>query len=171
MKTPLHNRGFSLVETIVYLALFVMLSVVVIHALVTTVKLFVEIRTNRDFVDSGYIAMERMTREIRGATSVDTVNSTLGTSPGVLQLNTTDDAGVAKTVKFVTSGGVLQLYENGTLSGALIGQNSTVTSLTFTQITTTKSKAVKVHLTIEDTRNSRNPTESFQDTIIMRRSY
>jgi len=164
-------RGYSLAETLIYLALFVILSVVVINALLTIVKLFPAIRSNKDLLDSGESAMERMTREIREATSVDSANSTLGTSPGVLQLNTTDAAGAAKIVKFTTANSVLQIYENGTLSGNLIGGNTQVTNLVFTQITTAKSKAVKISLTLQDTRNTKHPSQSFYDTIIMRGSY
>ncbi len=164
--------GYSIVETLIYLGLFVLISAVAINALLNVVKIFPDIRSNRDLLDSGYTAMERMTREIRGAVSIDTANSTLGTSPGVLQLNTLDSNGSAKTVKFTTSGNVLKLYENGVLSGNLIGQNTTVSSLTFTQITTTRgTKAVKIAMTLSDSRSRTPLLKDFYDTIILRDTY
>jgi type II secretory pathway pseudopilin PulG len=172
-----HNKGYALAETVVYLALFIILSIAVVNSLVTIIQIFTEIRSNRNLLDAGSGAMERMSREIRNATSVDG-NSSLDTSPGILILNTTTDDGTLKTTKFATSASLgLELYESEgggtplTLTGDLMGQGITVSSLTFTKISTGKSTAVKIILTVENSQNSKKPKQTFNDTVVLRRSY
>jgi type II secretory pathway component PulJ len=166
-----HKKGYTIIEILVYLAIFTLVSVGTINSLVIIVKSFGEIRSNRAIIDSGSLAMERMTREIRNASSIDTANSTLASNPGVLTLNTTDSSGTAKTVKFMTSNNVLVLYEDGSLSGNLLGQGIQVTNLVFTSITMTNGTAVKVAMTIQDTKSARLQSQDFYSTIILRGSY
>ncbi len=174
MKPYSLKKGYTIAETIVYIALFIMLSFAVMNSLMTIIKLAVEIRSNRDFLDSGYTGMERITREIRNAVSVDVPNSVFNTTPSpcvlqcVLQLNTKDAAGATKIVKFSVVNNKLELYENGTLSGDLTGRNTSVTNLTFWQLGT---KAIRVALTIQDTRNTKHPSQSFYDTVVLRGAY
>ncbi len=170
----LKKNGYTIAETIVYIALFIMLSFAVMNSLVNIIKLSVEIRSNRDFIDSGYSGMERITREIRNAISVDTANSVFSTAQSpcvvqcVLQLNTKNAAGASKIVKFSVVNNKLELYEDGTLTGDLTGGNTSVTNLTFWQVGT---KAVRVVLTIQDIRNTLHPSQSFYDTIVLRGAY
>jgi hypothetical protein len=174
MSIVIRKNGYTITETIIYVALFIMLSFAVMNSLVTIIKLSVEIRSNRDFLDSGYTIMERVTREIRNATSVDTANSVFNTvaSPCVLQcvlsLNTTDGSGNARTVKFSIVGNSLKLTDAGVVIGNLNGQNISVTNLTFWQVGT---KAVRLSFTIQDTRHSLHPLQSFYDTVVLRGAY
>lgn len=165
------NKGYSIVEMLVYLAIFTAVSIFIINSMIVVLGSFATTRTNRDLLESGSIAMERISREIRQSKSVDIVNSTLGSSPGVLQLNSTDSAGNAMTVKFVISSGALNLYENGTSIGNLLGQNVSVSSLIFRRIATTNGEAVKIELTLQDVYSKNNQSQNFYNTIILRGEY
>ncbi len=174
MHTHFHkskNRGTTLIEVLVYIVIFAFLTVTVMNALIVTTKSFAATRSNHYMLDAGNSAMERISREIRGALSVDNSNSTFNSSPGILQLNTLDSNGAAKTVKFSVASQVLQLTENGTLTGDLTSGNVNVTSLIFRSITTTSGSAVKVELTIQDAKNTSSPAQNFYDTIILRGGY
>ncbi|MFA5933887.1 MAG: hypothetical protein WC795_01535 [Candidatus Paceibacterota bacterium] len=164
-------RGATIFELLVYILIFSLTSIFVIDAVIVMTKSFAETRSNHDLLDGGLNALERMSREIRLAKSIDGSNSTLDVSPGVLFLNTTDDAGNTKTVEFYLNNGVLTLKENGAVSGVLVGQNISVTNLVFRQITTVQGSAIKVELTVQDTRGSAHRTEDFYDTIILRGDY
>ena len=171
MKFPFQkNAGTSLVEALIYIALFAVFSIFFIQVLGVMTQSFSQTKSNNYLLDSGYNALERISREVRGASSVDAGNSTLGTSLGVLALNTTDSGGAAKTVKFDVSGGVLRLTENGTVTGNLTGGTVTVSSLIFRKITTTVGTAVKIELTLRDNRVATR-TENFYDTVILRGGY
>ena len=179
MKIPKSQSGYSLVEIIIYVAIFAMLAVVVINSVIVVMASFTETRTNRDLQESGYTSLERISREIRQAKSIDVADSTLGgTNPsfGILVLNTTDGSGNARVVKFAVVSGALDIYEGTTfanlaLTGNLLNQNINTTSLIFRQITTTVGGAVKVEMTLQDQRGKARESQNFYDTIILRNEY
>lgn len=166
------KNGYSIVEILVYLAIFTALSILVINSFIVVLGSFSATRTNRDLLESGSTAMERISREIRQAESVDIVNSVFNSSPGALQLNSTDSSGAAMIMKFnVGTGGVLNMYKDGVLTGSLLGQNVSATSLIFRRIVTTNGEAIKIELTLQDTVGKLNKLENFYDTIILRGAY
>lgn len=167
----LKKKGYSLVEIIVYLAIFTTMSVVVINSFITILNSFKETRTNRDLLESGSTVMERISREIRQAKNIDVTNSTLSSSPGVLQLNSTDSVGTAQVIKFSITSGALNIYKDGTLTGNLLGQNITVTSLIFRRIVTTNGEAVKIEMTLQDNNSKSLKTINLYNTIILRGGY
>lgn len=171
MKISNTKSGYSLIEMIVYIAIFAVLAVLVINSFIVVLSSFNQTRTNRDLLESGNTMFERVSREIRLANSVTTGESTLGSSPGVLTLSGIDDVGASRVVKFIVENGKLNLYEDGVLVGPLNGQNTQVTSLIFRQITTTNSSAVKVELTLQDLRGKNRKTVNFYDTVILRGGY
>jgi Tfp pilus assembly protein PilW len=165
------NKGYSIFEVIIYLAIFTVMSVAVINSFILVFSSFANTRSNRDLLESGSTVMERMTREIRQAKGVDVGNSTFSSNPGVLQLNSTDDTGTDILVKFSVSSGALNLYQSGVLVGNLVGQKILVTNLIFRKITTSVGEAIKIEMTLQDTGSKDNKTANFYDTIILRGEY
>jgi type II secretory pathway pseudopilin PulG len=156
--------GYSLVELLFYISLFFIIALAVIDSLITMTKAFRETSLQAEFGESSAI-MERISREIRKARSINTI------SASDLKINTTDDAGVSKTVEFLLSGSNVQLLENSVLTGNLNTPNITVTALTFTQITTTAGVAVKIFLTISSNNDTLARSVDFYDTVVLRGSY
>lgn len=171
MKKNKLQKGYTLIETIVYLSIFALVSVLVINSFITVSYSYSSVRSNNDLLESGSFAMERMSREIRQAKTISVANSTLSSSPGVLELNSTDSSGNAFIVKFSVSNGALNVYENNTLVGNILGSNVSVTNLVFRRITTTKGEAVKIEMTLQDTRSKTTSIEKFYDTVILRGAY
>ena len=158
------KNGYALLELLFYISFFVVLCLLVIDAMVVMAGSFRETTINAEWAQSGNI-MERISREIRGAVSISTLNTT------DLILNTKDSGGGNKTVEFSLSGANLQLIENGTLTGNLNTPKIVVTGISFSQITTTQGKAVKVFLTLRSTDDSLNRVKNFYDTIVLRGIY
>jgi type II secretory pathway pseudopilin PulG len=94
------RRGFTLVEMVVYIGLFSMLSLVAVTSTITIMKSFYSLRITQDVEQSGTTAFERMALEVRNAYDIDTANSTLNSSPGRLTLKTKDSGGNNTTVEF-----------------------------------------------------------------------
>lgn len=169
------SNGFSLVETIIYLAIFTMVSILVINSFITVMSSFATTRTNRSLLEAGITSIERISREIRQAGSVDLTNSNLGL--GILQLNSTDINDNPIVLKFKKENSTLNLYKCtgtgvcNTLSGNLPGQSIVVDNLIFRRIATTHGEAIKVEMVLRDTRSKNNKTENFYDTIILRGGY
>jgi len=156
------KNGYAVLELLFYISFFVVLSLLVINAMITMARAFRETNMEAELVQSGNI-MERMAREIRQASGIGSISST------DLLLNTV--SGADTTIEFKLLGTNLQLFENGTLTGNLNPPNIAVTGLSFSQIATTESKAVKIVLNVRSTDNTQNQVQNFYDTIVLRGSY
>jgi hypothetical protein len=163
IKIKNYKTGSSLIELVFYIALFAVLSLVVINSMITMTKSFKETSIQVGLM-RGADVMERMSREIRRATSINSISS------DNLILNTRDGAGVAKTLQFLLSGGNIQLIDNSVLIGNLNTSNTTITALTFSQIVTTEGNAVKVSLTIQSNIDT-SRSETFYNTVVLRENY
>lgn len=171
MKFSNKQSGFTLVEMVIYVTLFAVISVLAMDATITVMKAFYTLRVEQSINQSATTALERMSREIRNAYNVDTINSTLGTNPGHLILLTTDDANALTTVEFyVTAGNQIGMKVGGVDQGLLVSKTITATNLVFTLLSNANSKAVRVSMTLQDTRSAIPKTVNFYDTIVLRGS-
>lgn len=165
------SRGVSLVEILIYIAIMTMFLILIVNAVQSFARVYRSMHSAQNVELSAETALERLTRETRDATGVDSGQSTLGSSPGILFLNTTDDAGVATTVKFFLADQSLHVSVNGIDQGPLTASTVRVTNLVFRLITTTKSKAVKMELTLESGSGSDYRSKLFYSTVVLRGSY
>jgi prepilin-type N-terminal cleavage/methylation domain-containing protein len=161
------NRGFTIIEVLIYVVILGIVSIAIISSSMAVNSSFNKTRVTRDLLESGNNSMERMTREIRQANSVDIANSTLGSNPGVLTVNGKDSGGSARVVKFSVLNGALNIYENNSLIDNLLNQNVTVSNLIFRRISTGTGEAVKIEMTLSDG----SVSENFYDTVILRGGY
>lgn len=159
-----NTGGYAVLELLFYIAFFAVLTLVVIDAMIVMSKSFQETKIQTELMQGGAI-MERISREIRAAYDINTINT------NNLILNTKDDSGVDKTMEFSLSSSDLRLLENGALTGNLNTSNIDITSLVFTQITTAKGKAVRVILSIKSSNDASARIEDFNDTVVLRGSY
>ena len=123
-----NKKGYTLVELVVYLSLFCLLSLTLVRITVTGYNVYKVVRINRDFTENGILAIDRISREVRNATSVSG-SSVLNSSPGSLVLvNSTG------TVTFDVNNNQLRLTEtknNNTTTANLTGGVISVSSLVF----------------------------------------
>jgi len=163
MMKNLRNKtknGYALLELLFYISFFVVLVLVVINAMVIMAQSFKETSIQAELVQSGTI-MERISREIRSAVSINSISTT------DLALKTGD----SRNPEFKLSGTNLQLWENGALVGNLNTPNVIITNLTFSQISTTQSNAARVALTFRLSDDSSARLSNFYDTVVLRGSY
>jgi Tfp pilus assembly protein PilW len=153
------QRGYSLLELVIYLALFTLLSIVLIKSLVTVMRTYATAQSYRALQNNGELVLERITREVREADSFS--GGTYGINPGTLGLSAN-----GQITTFSVVNGAVQINDNGT-TGILTTSEVTVTSLIFKQITTTTTKGVKVELTLT-TASGYSNSISLYTTIMMR---
>ena len=161
------KSGYTLVETIIYVGILSIVYFLIVSTLISFNSSYRNVVALRIVDNSAIDAMERMTRDIRLASIIDTGNSTLGTSPGVLTLIATS-GGVSTTTKFYVQSGVLKVDVNGSYYGPLTLASATVTSLTFRRLSTTTSEAVKIDMIISGVTGPVTKTKSYHSTIILR---
>ncbi len=171
MKRARRNTGFTLVEMIIYIAFFALLSSLAVNATLVVMRSFYSLRLTQSINESATTALERMSREIRNAYDYDITQSLFSVNPGQLTLKTKDAMGANTTVRFyLSSGNQLILNQAGADQGSLVTKNVTLTKLIFRPITTTNSKAIKIEATFQDTRELTTQTVNFYDTIVLRGS-
>ncbi|MBI3634511.1 MAG: hypothetical protein HY228_02740 [Candidatus Yonathbacteria bacterium] len=163
--------GFTLVEMVIYIAFFAMLSALAVQATIIVMNSFYRLRLTQNVDQSATVALERLSREIRNAYDVDAAQSTFETNPGRLMLNTKDAGGANTTTEFyMSTGNQLGIKEGGVDKGVLVTKNVTLTNLVFRSISTTNSKAIKIEVSFRDSRSSAVQTVKFYDTIVLRGS-
>jgi hypothetical protein len=159
-----NQKGYAMLELLFYISFFAVLTIVVINAMISMTASFRESTVYTETLRSGNV-MERMSREIRQADSISViVGSTLG-------LNTTDVNGDPRTVQFSLSGGDVNFTEDGTLVGSLNPAGIQVSGLSFTDITTTEGRAVRIVLTVVAENDKHARSVEFYNTIGLRGSY
>ena len=168
------KHGFTLVETIFYLTFLVIFIGIVITLIVSLAKTYQTIQATKNLESSAVFSLERMTRDIRNAISVDVGNSVLAsTTKGVLTLNTTDAGGESQTIKFYVASntGAISVDEDGSYVGPLTLSGVVVNQLEFQLATSTNSQAVKINLSLTSVEGSASTTKNFYSTIVLRGSY
>lgn len=167
-KTRRAVNGFTLVEMIIYIAFFTILSLLAMQATLAAMRSFYTLRLTQNINQSATVALERMSREIRNAYDIDETLSTLGSNPGRLTLKTEDALGANTTIEFYVSNGQMRVKESGVDKGSLLAKNTTVTNLIFRKVTTLNSRAIKIEMTLRDARGAEAREVKFYDTIVLR---
>lgn len=164
-------NGFSLVETLLYTAIFSLMLLVVTETLIAAVRHSGTFRAVARIEQDAAAMLERMVREVRDAESVNVAASTLGAHPGTLALNTTNASGGARAVKFHLDNGVAYLTEDGSITGPLSSGAVTVSNIVFRRIVTSRSEGVRIELTLQSGSGQAARSENFYATAVLRDSY
>ena len=168
MARPLKQKGFSILEMLIYISILVLMLAVVMNAIVAVTRSERLIKSLRQIEDSAVLAIERIGREVRGAESVNTGSSTLGAHPGRLVLEGLDDAGSPRTVEFYLSDGRLILKENGADVGPLTQADAVITNLVFRYFSGASSAGVRTEMTLESGTSTSYRSEKFYSTAVIR---
>lgn len=163
----LKTKGYTLLETVVYIGIFIVILVAVIDMLVTLSKSFSRVRAYNEVRVSGMNAVERMAREIRTATSRDSASTA-----DDLLIHTTDEAGTAKIVELYwdSTAKSVVIVDNGINKGTLTGSSTEVTNLVFRNASTPKGDVIKIEMTARSKKLT-DISAKFYDTIVMRGGY
>lgn len=160
------QRGFSLIEMLVYLSLLIVITAVGISTILSFSDTFTRYQAEKQLTLQVRGALERMVADIRNATAVDVAASALGTSPGTLELLA---VGTAQTYT-LTDGAVTVAVDGGTPS-VLTGAGVTVDGLTFTHYESVSTELVRVAVTATASAGEVTVTETFYTSAVLRGSY
>ncbi|PIR39969.1 MAG: hypothetical protein COV33_02335 [Candidatus Zambryskibacteria bacterium CG10_big_fil_rev_8_21_14_0_10_34_34] len=171
IKKHINNRGISLIETVLYITLLLLIMGVVIQILVSMGGVYKNIKLTRELESSGAIAMESMLRDIRNAKSVVVGSSVLGTSPGVLKLFGIDEfLNVYDVIYDGTSGSIL-ISKNSATPTALTSSSVEVSNLIFTYVSNANSEGVRIELEVSGTIGAVSKNKHFYGFAVLRGSY
>lgn len=165
------RRGFTLIEMVVYAAMLGVISVLAINSVLSMTRAFADLRASRDVNSSATALFERLTRDIRTAYDVDVMQSTFGTNPGRLTVNTRDVAGASTTVEFFEDSGAIKIRQGGVLEGAITTTTTTVTNFVVYHLLNANTEAIKVDATLSATYGGATKSRNFSTTIVLRGTY
>ncbi len=164
-KNNLKNKnGYAILETLLYISFFAILSIAVINAMVSMMKSFKENRIQSELIEGSYL-MEKISREIRQSSDIVSLNL------NELILKKIDSANSEIYVKFLLNNNNIQFFENNVLIGNLNSANLKVNDLSFFGINTIKGKALKFSLNVQVSFDVLNRDRDFYNSVILRGSY
>lgn len=164
------NKGASLPELLIYIAILALILITLINVILVIGKSYGRLKSSRAIEAVGEVAVEQMTREIRKASAVN-ATSVLGTSPGKLVLNTTDDAGNPATMEFFLIGEAIYQRFNGGIYNPLTASSTAVTSLIFRELSNGRTKAARTEIIVQSGEGVAFRSEKFYTTAVLRGSY
>lgn len=160
-----------MIEMLVYAFILVLITSAVMYTLITLAHLYRSITSISRIESAAYVGLERMVREIRGASGINDALSTFNSTSSVLTLDSTDNSGATTTVRFFLSDTTPHIEVGGIDAGPLAPTSVRVTSLLFRKISTAHSQAVKIETVIESGSGQNYRSKSFYSTVVLRGSY
>lgn len=160
------TKGYSIIELLVYIALFVTISLVVMQSLLFILKTYATARAYRTLQQNGELVMERITREVRQASSVSPAASVFASSPGTLALSGEEADTTPYTASIGVSNGVVEFTKTG-VTGQLSSNEVVVNELIFWHIDTLTEDAIRVQLVLSTTRQP-FVSSTFNTTVVLR---
>ena len=160
-----------MIELVIYVSIIAVMAVLSVQAMLSMTRVFAEIKSFTSIRGGGVVALERMIKEIRFGGSIDYSGTVLGSNPGRLKLNTTDENGNTKTLDFYVTNNSINIIDNGIDKGSIIGSSTVLTNLVFRQSTTSKGMLVKIEMTLKDNRATNTRSASFYGSAVLRGAY
>lgn len=171
IKMRKSERGYTLAELLIYVALISILLLIIIQTSFILASTYKRSRAYLDINSAAINSFSRFSRDIRRATSVDLVNSVLGASPGRLVLLMKRDNGTDDKVSFDLSDSKIKVSENDVYLGDITQSNMAVSNLTFRRFTYASTTAIRIEMTLAPKASSSVPALNFYSTYVLRGSY
>ncbi len=156
------NKGFSLIETVVYITVFSSLLFVVVNMFLLMSGAYKRIKISQDINDSAVFIMERLTRETRQAS-----DASVGTD--LVLTSFVDES--ASTATFSIENGGLVLQKDSVDLGVLNKSDVTVSGVSFILVDSGVSKILKVNMTLSAGAGDESKSETFYNSIVLRGAY
>ncbi|MEI6480371.1 MAG: hypothetical protein WCO12_02505 [bacterium] len=158
------SRGFTFVETLVYIAVFTLISGALIELMFFTQSTFNKINSSEGIESSANIFLESLSRDVH-----DSASSTIENSQ--LTLYEKDGSGNIYTVEYsTTTDNMLVMSQNG-YTKTMTDPETLVSNLSFTDILTPHSKALGVEVSFKNIKSDEAANNTFWATYILKGSY
>lgn len=154
------QSGYTLLEAVIYLAILVMVILVVIGLLIVMISGQERVRMVRDINRSGALVLEKISREIRKADSVNLAG------PNSIELVNINDEGVMESIQFYGQEDNLW-FGDGDAQDSLLVENVVLSNLNFTQIDSGDSSLILISLVLSHSRNL-DKQEIFRTAVSLR---
>ena len=168
MRTDMRThscRGVSLLETVVYSAVFGFILLAVFGAVFSMLRASKTLAEERRVARSAHVALDRMMRDAREAEALGGT-SLLNTHPGKLALVSGEN-----TTEFYVESGALMAKRNTSVEGALTTAGVTVSSFVVSDFSSGSSTAVRIELQLEAGTSTSFFSKRFFTSAVFRNAY
>ena len=156
MKKQLSQSGYSLLELLIYVGLFALLSIILIRSLVTVMRTYATAQAYRALQNNGELIMERITREVRSGRSISGISQCPTTGSTITITDPTNT-----TTTFSLSAGTIQID-----GAALSTSEVSVASLALCSFSTSAGTGVKTKLVLTTTHGFVTSATFYATTIL-----
>ncbi len=164
------NKGFTLVETLFYIAGLIILLSVISTILIYMFDWYKNATIPSRVDQAGIIILDKIVKDIHGSGTINDAYSTFNNTNGVLSLTATNNS-VSSTKKFsMLNGCVLYQIDSGT-PACITPNGMTVSRLNFIKATSTISSAVKFDVDISYKIKQSTTTKTYSGFAILKQSY
>lgn len=170
----MHRPGFSLIEAVMFIAVFVLVTTLMTELLVSQLVAWGEVRSERAAVDGAVNLLDRINHEIQLAQSVNVSNSVFGTSPGSLEFVTfvTPTSSVTTTVDITLTDSQVRVGRQGQSIESLNATSTLrVTELVFHHLATSTSEGIRTELSVEAGKGRFVSDKTIRTFVILRGGY
>ncbi len=149
MIIKINEKGFTLIETIIYVAILAL----VVGAFISF-SLSITYSRNKAYVvqevqSNSRLAVDIMSQKIRAATGLNVGASTFDSDPGVLSLSMSDGSQNPTIFSLDQDNGRLQIQEGLNSPVYLTSDEVKVTNLTFEKLSPRRRENIGINMTIE----------------------
>jgi type II secretory pathway pseudopilin PulG len=162
------KKGFSLVETVIYIGMMTVLLFSLITLISSATSTYVVLKSSRNIERSAINIMNSINMYADEASVIDITNTKFDNASGSISLMVTDNLGHSTSTKIYLSNNQVVLSINNVVVGPLNLSDVRVTNLTFRNMSTSTFNGFKVEMTIDNGTSSRYFSENFYNSYILR---
>ena len=164
------NKGFTLVELLVYISGLLALGSVLVLMIVQFYGLYKEIIIVPRADRTALLLVDRIKKDIRSASSVDLFDSQFGTTNGVLILNHQDE-GIVVSKSFFVENGIVKYVEGSSPPISLSSSDFVVSNFNFNYVSAGVSQGIRFNIELQFKSRQGIDTRSYTGFAILRESY
>lgn len=151
IKNNKHNKGFSLIEIIIYFGLLAVISTLVTTNIISLFKNYNIIRSNQEIEYNAINILDKLTRDVRDARSINITDSSFSVAEGSISLNiasTTNDM-VSNNIKFYLNNNKIKYMKDNVDIGNISTNSVNASNFRIFYINSSSTEAIKVELTLD----------------------
>lgn len=148
------NKGFSLVETVIYIGLMTTMLFSLLSLIDSASKTNSILKSSRNIERSAINVMNNISLYTGDASVIDMVNTNFNIATGSISLSTYSKTGVSTTTKIYLLDNQVMLSQNNIVVGPLSLSDVRVTSLIFRNMSTSTFNGFKVEMKIDNASSS-----------------
>ncbi len=170
MRTNRTQKGFTLLELLMYVAGMLALGAVMIVLIVQFYGLYKEIISIPRADRTALLIMDRLTKDLRAGDDIDPIESNFLTTNGAIEFASIDD-GDTTTKRYYVENGLVKYRENADAAQNITPKDLYVSNFNLALVTTDVSEGVRITMEIQFQGNNGTDTRAYTGFAILRESY